>query len=586
MTVVHAPVAETNTVAAAVLAVRDLSVGYQVGRRIETAVHGVSFEVPPGQVLALVGESGSGKTTTAHAVLGLLPGNGSVTGGRITFRDQELTELSGKGWRDIRGRAVSLIPQDPGTSLDPVRRVGHQVEDVLLLHTDLDARARRRRVYELFDLVGFTEVERRYRQYPHELSGGMRQRVLIAAAVAAEPDLIIADEPTSALDATVQKQVLDLIDDLRRRSGTSVVLVTHDLGVAADRSDLIGVMRQGRLVEWGPTKALVAQPGHEYTRKLLDSVPSRNAAPRTRGVFATGAGAPADDSGHPHPHPGAGAHSSTAPGSRAGTVPAAPGETVIEVRDLRKEYDGVPAVDGISFRVQRGETFSIVGESGSGKSTTARILTGLTAATSGEATLLGTDITRLGRRGFRPLRRDVQIVYQNPYSSFDPRFDVYDVVDEPLRSFQEPRRGLRRGRRNEDRVVAALEAASLPADFVNRHPRELSGGQRQRVAIARALILEPKVLVLDEPISALDVSVAAQILDLLRALQRERGLTYLFISHDLAVVRAISDRVAVMRQGRIVEQGDVQDIFTRPADDYTVRLLDAIAGHSLTGGLS
>lgn len=558
MTVVHAPGAEANAVAGPVLAVRDLTVGYRMGRRVELAVQGVSFEVPPGQVLALVGESGSGKTTTAHAVLGLLPENGAVTGGRITFRDQELTELSAKGWRDIRGRAVSLIPQDPGTSLDPVRRVGHQVEDVLLLHTDLDAQARRRRVYELFDLVGFTEVERRYRQYPHELSGGMRQRVLIAAAVAAEPELIIADEPTSALDATVQKQVLDLIDDLRRRSGTSVVLVTHDLGVAADRSDLIAVMRQGRLVEFGPTKELVAQPRHAYTRQLLDSVPSRLPAVRARAVSSV----------------------------RSHAVPAEPPATVIEVTDLRKHYGAVAAVDGISFRVHRGETYSIVGESGSGKSTTARMLTGLTTPTAGEATLLGTDITRLGRRGFRPLRRDVQIVYQNPYSSFDPRFDVYDVVDEPLRSFQEPRRGLRRGRRNAERVVAALESAALPADFVNRHPRELSGGQRQRVAIARALILEPKVLVLDEPISALDVSVAAQILDLLRALQQERGLTYLFISHDLAVVRAISDRVAVMRQGRIVEQGTVEDIFTRPADDYTGRLLDAIAGHSLTGGLS
>ncbi|MEV0248926.1 ABC transporter ATP-binding protein [Nocardia sp. NPDC050712] len=535
---------------APLLAVRDLTVGYRVRRRFEPVVHDVSFDLPPGEVLALVGESGSGKTTTAHAILGLLPHTGAVAGGRITFRGQELTELSPKGWRDIRGRAVSLIPQDPGSSLDPVRRVGHQVEDVLLLHTELDAEARRRRVYELFELVGFTEVERRYRQYPHELSGGMRQRVLIAAAVAAEPDLIIADEPTSALDATVQQQVLDLIDDIRRRTGTGVVLVTHDLGVAADRSDLLGVMRQGRLVEFGRTKDVVAQPRHEYTEHLLNSVPARVGAARER-------------------------------------TPAPAREPIIQVTGLVKRYGDATAVDDISFRVGRGETFSLVGESGSGKSTTARVLTGLTTATSGRIELLGTEISTLGPRAFRPLRREVQIVYQNPFSSFDPRFDVYDVVDEPLRSFQ-PRRGLRRGKRpNEDRVVAALEAAALPADFVNRHPRELSGGQRQRVAIARALILEPAVLVLDEPISALDVSVAAQILDLLRTLQEERGLTYLFISHDLAVVRAISDRVAVLRQGRIVEQGTVHEVFTRPAEDYTVRLLDAIAGRrSLPGGLS
>ncbi|MFE5476297.1 dipeptide ABC transporter ATP-binding protein [Nocardia sp. NPDC056541] len=532
-----------------VLRVANLRVGYRVDDRVSPVVRDVSFDVPPGTVLALVGESGSGKTTTAHAVLGLLPGNGEVTGGTITFRDQVLTELSAKGWRSIRGHAISLIPQDPTVSLDPVRRVGHQVEDVLRLHTELDADARRERVHELFELVGFTDVERRYRQYPHELSGGMRQRVLIAAAVAAEPDLIIADEPTSALDATVQKQVLDLLDEVRLRTGTSVVLVTHDLGVAADRSDLIGVLHQGELVEFGPTAQLVADPQHAYTRRLLDSVPSRRPWVRDRTPVAVGT------------------------------------ETVIEVDELRKDYGGIPAVDGISFRVRRGETYSIVGESGSGKSTTARVLTGLTEADSGRVTLLGTDITRLSRREFRPLRRDVQIVYQNPYSSFDPRFDVYDVVDEPLRSF-EPRRGLRRGRPNRDRVVAALEAAALPADFVDRHPRELSGGQRQRVAIARALVLEPKVIVLDEPISALDVSVAAQILDLLRGLQEERGLTYVFISHDLAVVRAISDRVAVMREGRIVEQGTVDQVFSSPTDDYTVRLLDAIAGRDLIGGLS
>lgn len=532
----------------ALLAVEGLTVGYRTRQGLAAVVHDVSFEVEPGQVLAIVGESGSGKSTTGHAVLGLLPGNGQVLGGRIRFRDQVLTELGPRGWRDVRGRAVSLIPQDPAVSLDPVRRVGHQVEDVLRLHTDLDARARRERVHELFDLVGFTDVERHYAQYPGELSGGMRQRVLIASAIAVEPDLIIADEPTSGLDATVQKQVLDLIDDLRVRSGTSVVLVTHDLGVAADRSDRIGVMQDGRLVEHGPTADVIADPQHAYTRRLLDSVPSRLAFARERVEV------PADR------------------------------EVVVEVADLRKVYGDVPAVDGTSFAVRRGETFSIVGESGSGKSTTARVLTGLTRATSGRVSILGADVTDLGRRAFRPLRKDVQIVYQNPYASFDPRFDVYQVVEEPLRSLREGPRP--RGRRPyRDQVVAALEAAALPADFVDRHPRELSGGQRQRVAIARALVIEPKVVVLDEPISALDVSVAAQILELLRRLQAERDLTYVFISHDLAVVRAISDRVAVMRHGRIVEQGPVEQVFTAPQTGYTVQLLDAIAGRDLTVGV-
>lgn len=536
----------------AVLTVDNLTVGYRTDRQITPVVHEVSFQVPRGQVLALVGESGSGKTTTGHAILGLLPGNGKVLGGRILFQEKVLTDLGPKGWRKIRGRALSLIPQDPTVSLNPVRRVGHQVEDVLRLHSDLDGPARHRKVLELFELVGFTDVERRYRQYPHELSGGMRQRVLIASAIAVEPDLIVADEPTSGLDATVQKQVLDLIDDLRTRTGTAVVLVTHDLGVAADRSDRIGVMQHGRLVEVGATGEVIAAPRHAYTRRLLDSVPSR-LVPATRERI-TVAGA----------------------------------ETVLEVRDLIKRYGDFAAVEGISFQVRRGETFSIVGESGSGKSTTARVLTGLTTASAGSATLLGTDITHLDRRAFRPLRREVQIVYQNPYASFDPRFDVYDVVDEPLRSLEpSPRRwrpSRRRSRPHEDRVVAALQAAALPADFVRRHPRELSGGQRQRVALARALVLEPSVLVLDEPISALDVSVAAQILALLAQLQRERGLTYVFISHDLAVVRAISDRVAVMRRGRIVEQGPVEQVFHDPRHPYTVDLLQAIAGRTALAG--
>ncbi|GAA3969393.1 ABC transporter ATP-binding protein [Gordonia caeni] len=539
-----------------VLTVDGLTVGYRSGRpepsalagRVLPVVHDVSFEVRPGQVLALVGESGSGKTTTGHAILGLLPENGEVIGGRIGFAGRDLTELSPKGWRTVRGSAISLIPQDPTVSLDPLRRVGHQVEDVLRLHTDLDAATRRERVYELFRIVGFDEVERRYRQYPHQLSGGMRQRVLIAAAVASEPDLIIADEPTSGLDATVQKQVLDLIDELRDRLNTAVVLVTHDLGVAADRADTLAVMRHGRIVEIGPTARVVEAPQHEYTRELLDSVPARAAARNRFGHRIDSAAAP-----------------------------------VIEVTGLRKVYGSAPpAVDGISFAVQPGSTFAIVGESGSGKSTTARVLTGLTEATEGRVSLFGTDVTGLSRKQFRPLRRRVQFVYQNPYASFDPRFDVFDVVEEPLRAFATGVALPRRQRaRHRDQVIAALEAAALPAEFADRHPRELSGGQRQRVAIARALVADPEVLVLDEPISALDVSVAAQIIALLQRLQAERGLTYVFISHDLAVVEAFADRVAVMSRGRIVEQGPTAEVFAYPRQEYTRRLLDAVAGREL-----
>ncbi|MCQ8187617.1 dipeptide ABC transporter ATP-binding protein [Streptomyces rugosispiralis] len=531
-----------------VLAVDGLSVGYRTGHGTKTAVRNVSFELGPGQVLALVGESGSGKSTIGHAILGLLPVGGRVLSGAVRYQGRTISDLSGDRLRALRGRAISLIPQDPTVSLDPVRRVGPQVEDALRLHTSLDTEARRARVHELFELVGFHHVERRYRQFPHELSGGMRQRVLIAAAVAAEPDVIVADEPTSGLDATVQAQVLDLIDDLRRRSGTAVLLITHDLGVAADRSDLVGVLRDGRLAELAPTASFVRNPRDEYSRHLLDNVPSRLSFTR----------------------------------DRAGRAPSErPEEPAVEVTNLSKHYGGHTAVDDVSFTVPRGRTFSIVGESGSGKSTTARVLTGLTRPTAGQVSVLGTQLGALSTKAFRPLRRDVQIVFQNPYASFDPRFDVLSVVEEPLRSFQPAGSSRRHRRENRDRVAAALEAASLPASFLHRHPRELSGGQRQRVAIARALVLEPKVVVLDEPISALDVSVQAQILELLVTLQSELGLTYVFISHDLAVVRAISDRVAVMRRGRIVEQGDIAQVFERPASPYTAELLGAIAGRRL-----
>ncbi len=530
-----------------ILSVDGLSVGYRTADGIRAAVHEVSFELAPGQVLALVGESGSGKTTIGHAALGLLPANGRVLGGSIGFRGQTVTGLPERRLRELRGGSISLIPQDPTVSLDPVRRVGPQVEDALRLHTELDAEGRRARVYELFDAVGFTDIERRYRQFPHELSGGMRQRVLIAAAVAVEPDVIIADEPTSGLDATVQAQVLDLIDDLRRRNGTAVLLITHDLGVAADRSDLVGVLRGGRLVELGATERFVRDPRHDYSRHLLASVPSQLSFARDRAETA----------------------------APVGSRPA------IEVVDLSKHYGAHAAVDGVSFSVERGRTLAIVGESGSGKSTTARVLAGLTPATAGRVSLLGTETSALSPKQFRPLRRDVQIVFQNPYASFDPRFDVFSVVQEPLRSFR-PAGSRRRARADErDRVTAALEAASLPASFLHRHPRELSGGQRQRVAIARALVSEPKVVVLDEPVSALDVSVQAQILELLVGLQERLGLTYVFISHDLAAVRAVSDRVAVMRAGRILEQGPVAEVFEEPASPYTVRLLAAVAGRRL-----
>jgi peptide/nickel transport system ATP-binding protein len=520
------------------LSVRNLSVGYRMRNGVQTAVDDISLEVRRGEVLALVGESGSGKTTTGHAILGLLPGNGEVLGGEIRHDGRDLTTLGARELRAVRGKQISLIPQDPGVSLDPVRRIGRQISDVLELHTDLDRNARRQRVYELLEQVGFTDVGRRYRQYPHELSGGMRQRVLIAIAIACAPDLIIADEPTSGLDVTVQARVLELLDTLRAQTGTAIVFVTHDLGVAADRSDRIAVMQNGKVVESGDTATVIGRPAQPYTQRLLASVPSRSAPAGRRPV-------PVD------------------------------AEIAIDVRHLTKVFhlpggaEPFRAVDDVSFKVASGSTLAIVGESGSGKSTTARLLTRLVEPTSGEINLLGTEIAGLSQRAFREHRRQIQIVYQNPYASFDPRFTVYDVIEEPLRAF---------GIVSRERVAEALEGAALPASYLERKPAELSGGQRQRVAIARALVLEPKVVVLDEPISALDVSVQAQILALLAGLQRRLGLTYVFISHDLSVVRTISDRVAVMNGGRIVEVGSTEELFANPGSEYTAELIAAIPG--------
>ncbi|MGO9955127.1 MAG: ABC transporter ATP-binding protein [Solirubrobacteraceae bacterium] len=532
----------TDETSEPLLSLRNLSVGYRTRNGLQTAVDGISLEVRRGEVLALVGESGSGKTTTGHAILGLLPGNGEVLGGEIRHAGRDLVSLGARELRAVRGKQISLIPQDPGVSLDPVRRIGRQISDILDLHTDLDRTGRRQRVYELLEQVGFSDVERRYRQYPHELSGGMRQRVLIAIAIACEPDLIIADEPTSGLDVTVQARVLDLLDDLRAKTGTTVVFVTHDLGVAADRSDRIAVMQGGKLVESGETAEVISRPAQAYTRRLLDSVPSRS-LPAARPPV------PADR------------------------------EIAIEARNLSKVFhihggDGAfRAVDDVSFTVPQATTLAIVGESGSGKSTIARMLTRLVEPSSGEITLLGTEIGALSPRAFRPHRRQIQIVYQNPYASFDPRFTVYSVIEEPLRAF---------GIADRERVVDALEGAALPASFLERKPAELSGGQRQRVAIARAVALEPKVVVLDEPISALDVSVQAQILQLLADLQQRLGLTYVFISHDLSVVRAISDRVAVMNAGKIVELGDTEAVFANPQTEYTAELIAAIPGRRLS----
>ncbi|MEN2386228.1 ABC transporter ATP-binding protein [Comamonas sp. A7-5] len=533
--------------AAPLLEVQDLVIAYRDhSGREQRVVHGLSFSVAPGEVVAVVGESGSGKTTTAQAVIGLLADNGRREQGSIRLQGTEVSDWSAARWNNIRGRVISLVPQDPTTSLNPVRTVGDQVGEILRIHGLRDRSAIEARVIDLLTRVGLSQPALRARQYPHELSGGMRQRVLIAIAIALRPALIIADEPTSALDVTVQRRILDLIDELRRETSTAVLLVTHDLGVAADRAHRLIVMQGGRIQEQGPTLELLRNPQSAYTRRLLSDAPSLTPVPRRT---APSAAAPAQD-------------------------------WAIEVENLVHDFHapgqgrGVfRAVDGVSLRLRRGSTHAIVGESGSGKTTTIRDIVGLARPTSGRIRIAGTELTGLRGEALRQLRRKVQLVYQNPFSSLDPRQRVFDIIEEPLLNFEPLPPQERR-----QRVLDMLERVGLPAAVLERRPHALSGGQRQRVAIARALVLQPEVVVLDEAVSALDVTVQAQILALLAQLQQDLGLSYLFISHDLAVVRQIADTVSVLRAGKVVDAGSVEDVFLRPTSDYTRELMDAIPG--------
>ncbi|MBW9121903.1 ABC transporter ATP-binding protein [Microbacterium trichothecenolyticum] len=532
----------------AALHIEDLRVEYGPTSRGVEVVHGVSLTVEQGEFVAIVGESGSGKSTTAHAVLGLLPGQGRITGGRIQIGEVDVSGWSDKRLDRIRGSQVGLIPQDPMTSLNPVRRIGDQVAETVRLHRPVDRRGAYADAVDALRDAGLSSPETRARQYPHELSGGMRQRVLIANAWACHPPLVIADEPTSALDVTVQKLVLDRFDALRADQGTAVLFITHDLAVALERSDRILVMRDGRIVDEGTPQELAGRPTGTYTRTLLEAAPSvrRHVLVPTLGITRR-------------------------------RQPADPAEAaVVEATGLTKSFrlpggGEVVAVANVSLRLGRGETLSLVGESGSGKSTTARIVARLTAPDAGTLLLDGDDSATAGRDVVRRWRRRAAFVYQSPYSSLDPRSTVARIVSEPLRAHRVGDRAARTAR-----VHELLDRVALPREVADRRPGALSGGQRQRVAIARALALQPELLVLDEPVSALDASVQAQILQLLVDLRAEFGLTYLFISHDLAVVRQISDRVAVMTGGRVVEEGATAHIFEAPQHEYTRRLLASI----------
>ncbi|MTE12146.1 dipeptide ABC transporter ATP-binding protein [Nocardia sp. CT2-14] len=520
------------------LNIEGLQVEYRGGTGTTAAVRGVSLAVRRGETVALVGESGSGKSTLAHAVIGLLSG-GRVTAGEITFAGERIEHAPERALRRLRGARIGLVPQDPGTSLNPVLRIGDQVGEVLRIHGRAGRRTARIEAVRILEQAGLDRPEVRARQYPQDLSGGQRQRVLIGIALACGPELVIADEPTSALDATVQRRILDHLAQRTAESDTAVLLITHDLAVAAERADRIAVMRNGLIVETGTAAEVLGNPQHQYTKQLIAAVPSldRNERPRP---------------GRSHSTP------------------------LLSATGLRKSFRvtgdfTVTAVDDVSLEIDRGETLALVGESGSGKSTTARILARLTEPDAGAVTFDGQDITALRGAGLRALRRRIQVVYQNPYVSLNPTLTIGKIVSEPLAAFKI---GDRRGRRKA--AGELLEQVALPTSYLDRRPAELSGGQRQRVAIARALALRPDLLVLDEPVSALDVSVQAQILDLLERLQAELDLAYLFISHDLAVVRRLADRVVVMRQGCVVETAATADLFGNPRNDYTRELLAAV----------
>jgi peptide/nickel transport system ATP-binding protein len=501
------------------------------------AIRGVDLAVQAGQTVAIVGESGSGKSTTAAAILGLLPPGGRITAGRIEFDGVDLTSAGRRQLRAIRGSGIGYVPQDPMTNLNPVWRIGFQVREALRANNI------NREAAELLADAGMPDPAHRARQYPHQLSGGMCQRALIAIGLAGRPRLLIADEPTSALDVTVQRRVLDHLQQLAGELGTAVLLITHDLALAAERAERLIVMHQGQVVEAAAAQAILRDPQHPYTQRLVAAVPSLRAAPSKK--------------------------------------PLAQSSDVIVASGLTKIYrssHGTPwrtrevrAVDDVSFRLRRGTTLAVAGESGSGKSTLARMVLGLLQPGSGTVVFDGREISSLSRRQTFAFRRKVQPVFQNPYGSLDPMYSVARIIEEPLRIH---RIGDRHQRRQAVREVA--DQVALPASLLNRRPRELSGGQRQRVAIARALALKPEVVVCDEAVSALDVVVQAQILELLAELQAELGLTYLFISHDLAVIRQIADEVMVMRAGRVVEHAATEDVFMRPQHEYTRQLLAAI----------
>ncbi len=542
------------------LEMKGVKIAFSSSTGIVEAVRGVDMTIYPGQSVAIVGESGSGKSTTAMSILGLLPGNGKVTDGQIVFDGEDITKFSNKDYERIRGSHIGLVPQDPMSNLNPVWRIGTQIEESLKANHVVEGSKRKERVVQVLEEAGLPDAGARAKQYPHEFSGGMRQRALIGIGLAARPKLLIADEPTSALDVTVQKQILDHLESLTKELGNAVLFITHDLGLAAERAEHLIVMHRGRIVESGPSRKILQNPQHPYTKRLVAAAPSL-ASSRIRAARE------------------AGVESSEL---IAGAAEEHSDEAVISVRNLTKEFNvrdsrgkkqQFKAVDNVSFDLRRGSTLALVGESGSGKSTVANMVLNLLEPTSGSIFYEGTDTSKLNSKELFQLRRKMQVVFQNPYGSLDPLYSIFKCIEEPLRLHKI---GDRKAR--EARVAELLDMVAMPRSAMRRYPDELSGGQRQRIAIARALALNPEVIVLDEAVSALDVLVQNQIIQLMAELQRDLNLSYLFITHDLAVVRQTADDVVVMQKGAVVEQGTTDEIFDNPSQEYTRNLINSVPG--------
>ncbi|MBT2585970.1 ABC transporter ATP-binding protein [Arthrobacter sp. ISL-95] len=546
------------------LEIKNLAINFTTSNGEVNAVRNAHLTVMPGETVAIVGESGSGKSTSALAAIGLLPGNGRVAGGEILFDGEDIAHASEKRMIELRGNSIGMVPQDPMSNLNPVWKIGFQVKETLKAN---GLPSGPEDVAKVLSEAGLPDASRRAKQYPHEFSGGMRQRALIAIGLSCQPRLLIADEPTSALDVTVQRQILDHLEQMTSELGTAVLLITHDLGLAAERADKVVVMYKGQVVESGPSLELLRNPRHPYTKRLVASAPSlasrRIQVAKEQGFESEELLAPTEPV----------------------VVETALPEDVLRVEDLTKVFKlrgGIgkttdfTAVDSVSFAVKRGTTTAIVGESGSGKSTVAQMVLNLLEPTSGKIIFDGVDTSTLSSKDLFKFRRRVQPIFQDPYGSLDPMYSIFRTIEEPLRTHKIGNKVSR-----EKKVRELLDQVALPQSTMRRYPNELSGGQRQRIAIARALALDPEVIICDEAVSALDVLVQAQVLNLLADLQDNLGLTYLFITHDLAVVRQIADHVCVMQKGKLVETGSTDDVFDNPREAYTQALLEAIPGGSL-----